>query len=69
METTQVYRVYIRTTPEAIWDAITKPEWSQRYGYSGSVEIDLRPGGAFRNVASRGDARMGALRRWSSTVR
>ena len=25
---TQVYRVYIKATPEAIWDAITKPEWN-----------------------------------------
>jgi uncharacterized protein YndB with AHSA1/START domain len=24
--TTQVYRVYIKARPEAIWDAITKPE-------------------------------------------
>ena len=31
--TTQVYRVYIKATPEAIWDAITKPEWTERYGY------------------------------------
>ena len=45
---TQVYRVYIKATPEAIWDAITKPEWSRRYGYGGSVEYDLRPGGAYR---------------------
>ena len=50
--TTQVYRVYIRATPEAIWDAITKPEWSRRYGYGGSVEFDLRPGGAYRTHAS-----------------
>jgi uncharacterized protein YndB with AHSA1/START domain len=49
---TQVYRVYIKATPEAIWDAITKPEWSQRYGYGGSVEFDLRPGGAYRTHAS-----------------
>ena len=27
-ETTQIYRVYIRATPEEIWDAITKPEWT-----------------------------------------
>ena len=46
--TTQVYRVYIKATPEAIWDAITKPEWSDRYGYGGFVEFDLRPGGAYR---------------------
>jgi len=50
--TTQVYRVFIRATPEAIWDAITKPEWSERYGYGGRVEYDLRPGGAYRVFAS-----------------
>jgi uncharacterized protein YndB with AHSA1/START domain len=50
--TTQVHRIYIKATPEAIWDAITKPEWSQRYGYGGSVEFDLRPGGAYRTHAS-----------------
>jgi uncharacterized protein YndB with AHSA1/START domain len=50
--TTQVYRVYIRATPQAIWDTITKPEWSARYGYGGSVEYDLRPGGAFCALAS-----------------
>jgi len=42
--TTQVYRVWIKATPEAIWDAITKPEWTQRYGYGGIPEFDLRPG-------------------------
>src|SRR5262249_22298811 len=46
--TTQVYRVYIKATPQAIWDAITKPEWTERYGYTGLVEYDLRPGGAYR---------------------
>ena len=39
--TTQVYRVYVRATPEAVWDAITTPEWSRRYGYGGDVEYDL----------------------------
>src|SRR5712691_4822301 len=46
--TTQVYRVYIRATAEAIWDAITKPEWTERYGYGGYVDYDLRPGGAYK---------------------
>jgi uncharacterized protein YndB with AHSA1/START domain len=46
--TTQVYRVYIKATPQAIWDAITKPEWTERYGYTGLVDYDLRPGGAFQ---------------------
>jgi uncharacterized protein YndB with AHSA1/START domain len=46
----QVYRVYIRATPQAIWDAITRPEWTQRFGYGGSAEYDLRPGGAYRSL-------------------
>jgi uncharacterized protein YndB with AHSA1/START domain len=50
--TTQIHRVYIRATPEAIWDAITKPEWSAKYGYGGNVEYDLRARGAFRVHAS-----------------
>jgi uncharacterized protein YndB with AHSA1/START domain len=49
--TTQVYRVYIKATPQAVWDAITKPEWSSRYGFGGFVEFDLRPGGAYRALA------------------
>ena len=47
-QTTQVYRVYIRAGSQAIWDAITKPEWTDRYGYTGRAEYDLRPGGAYR---------------------
>jgi uncharacterized protein YndB with AHSA1/START domain len=49
--TTQVYRVYIKATPQAIWDAITKPEWTQRYGYRGVAEYDLQPGGKYRALA------------------
>ena len=48
--TTQMYRVYIRATPEAIWEAITSPEWNAKYGYPGRNEYDLRPGGKFRVV-------------------
>ncbi len=51
---TQVYRVWIRATPQAIWDAITKPEWTDRYGYRNLASYDLRPGGAYR--ALPGDA-------------
>jgi uncharacterized protein YndB with AHSA1/START domain len=50
--TTQVHRVYINATPEAIWEAITSPEWTQRYGYHASAEYDLKPGGKYRAVAT-----------------
>ena len=59
-ETTQVYRVYIKATPEAVWDAITKPEWTDRYGYGGMAEFDLRPGGTFRHLTNEGMRAMGA---------
>jgi uncharacterized protein YndB with AHSA1/START domain len=59
-ETTQVYRVYIKASPEAVWDAITKPEWTQRYGYGGSAEFDLRPGGSFRHLTTAEMQAMGA---------
>ena len=48
--TTQVYRVYIKATAEAIWQAITDPEWTNRYGYTGYAHYDLRPGGALEVV-------------------
>jgi uncharacterized protein YndB with AHSA1/START domain len=58
--TTQVYRVYIKATPQAIWDAITSPEWTERYGYGGRGEYDLRPGGKYRGITNEGMRAMGA---------
>jgi len=60
MVTTQVYRVYIKTSPQAIWDAITDPGWTERYGYGGRSEYDLRPGGAYRALASEAMKKAGA---------
>jgi uncharacterized protein YndB with AHSA1/START domain len=50
--TTQEYRVSIEASPEVIWDAITKSEWTERYGYRGRVDYELRPGGAYRAYAT-----------------
>ena len=58
--TTQVYRVYIRTTPEAVWDAITKPEWSERYMYESLVDYELKEGGAYRAYPSDAMRKHGA---------
>jgi uncharacterized protein YndB with AHSA1/START domain len=59
-DTTQVYRVYIKATPQAIWNAITKPEWTDRFGYGGRAEYDLRPGGAYLGRSSEGLRATGA---------
>jgi len=42
IQTTQVYQVFIRATPEQIWEAITKPEFTSRYFYG--IPIESTPG-------------------------
>jgi uncharacterized protein YndB with AHSA1/START domain len=49
---THVFQVWIKATPEAIWDAITKTEFTERYGYRAISSYDLRPGGAYLAKAS-----------------
>ena len=49
---TQVYRIFIRATPQKIWDAITDPGWTQRFGYGLRDEYELRPGGRYRGRAT-----------------
>jgi uncharacterized protein YndB with AHSA1/START domain len=37
--TTQVYELFIRATPEQIWEAITTPEFTTKYFYGARIEI------------------------------
>ena len=50
----QTYRVYIKASPQAVWDALTQPEWTLKYGYAPVVDYDLRVGGAFRAYPNEG---------------
>jgi uncharacterized protein YndB with AHSA1/START domain len=43
-QTTQVYELYIKASPEQIWDAITKPEFTAKYFYGTRVQSSLEPG-------------------------
>jgi uncharacterized protein YndB with AHSA1/START domain len=52
--TTHMYEVFIKAPRETVWDALTSPEWSTRYGYQCPLEIDLRPGGAYKQAPSEG---------------
>ena len=47
-QTTQVYSVFIRATPEQIWDAITKAEFTEQYFYG--ARIDTRDGRRFTSI-------------------
>ncbi len=38
-QTTQVYSVFIRASAEQVWDAITKPEFTQKYFFGARIEF------------------------------
>lgn len=42
-----VYTIYIASTPEKVWQALTSAEFSRQYFFGNSVDIDLKVGGAF----------------------
>jgi uncharacterized protein YndB with AHSA1/START domain len=42
-----VYTIYIASTPEKVWEALTTPEFSRKYFSGNAVEVDLKIGGAF----------------------
>ena len=42
-----VYTIYIASTPERVWQALTSAEFSRKYFFGLAVEADLKPGGAF----------------------
>jgi uncharacterized protein YndB with AHSA1/START domain len=42
-----VYTVYIASTPEKVWQALTSAEFSRKYFFGNAVEVDLRVGGAY----------------------
>ena len=42
-----VYTIYIASTPEKVWDALTSAEYSRDYFSGFGVEVEDRVGGAF----------------------
>ena len=45
----KVFEIYIRTTPERLWEAITDPEIRSKYNFGARVQSDWTPGGALRD--------------------
>ncbi len=43
----KVFEIYIRTTPERLWEAITDPEIRAKYNFGARVESDWTPGSPF----------------------
>ena len=64
-EVTKVFRVFIRTTPEELWKAITDPEFTEKYYYGTRVDSTMAPGDAFVYRTTEGGA-VSSMARWSS---
>jgi uncharacterized protein YndB with AHSA1/START domain len=50
--TTLSYTMFVKGSPEAIWQAITEPDLVARYGYGGRLELDASKGGTWRTFAT-----------------
>jgi uncharacterized protein YndB with AHSA1/START domain len=50
-----VYVTYIKTTPEKLWDALTKPEFSRLYWFGMEVTSDWKTGSPM-NYMKNGEA-------------
>lgn len=48
------YAIYIRTTPERLWEALTKPEFTKKYWFGVSAQSDWKPGSAWRLIFDDG---------------
>src|SRR5204862_4101960 len=42
-----VYTIYIASTAEKVWQALTSAEFSRKYFFGNAVEVDLKVGGAY----------------------
>jgi uncharacterized protein YndB with AHSA1/START domain len=51
-QATQVYSVFVRATPEQLWDAITKPEFTSKYFYGSVIESTWEQGAPYAGWAS-----------------
>jgi uncharacterized protein YndB with AHSA1/START domain len=47
----KVYELYIRSTPERLWDAITDPEIRAKYNFGAGVHSDWTPGATIEMTA------------------
>src|SRR3954470_16934745 len=47
-ETTAVYEIFIKTTPERLWEAITDPDLRAKYSFGVATRSDWTPGSADR---------------------
>ena len=55
----KVFEIYIRTTPERLWEAITNPEIRAKYHFGTRFESDWSPGSRFEMAHRNADGLLG----------
>src|SRR5439155_4674249 len=50
----KVFEIYIKTTPERLWEAITDSELRQKYSFGIGIESDWTPGSRYAAVHPQG---------------
>src|SRR3954465_8904843 len=56
----KVFEIYIKTTPERLWEAITNEELRRRYSFGVGVRSDWTPGSSYATVHPRADGPISA---------
>jgi uncharacterized protein YndB with AHSA1/START domain/DNA-binding transcriptional ArsR family regulator len=54
----KVYEIYIRSTPERLWEAITDPEIRSKYNFGARVESEWTPGARLEMSAPAADLQL-----------
>jgi uncharacterized protein YndB with AHSA1/START domain len=55
----KVYEIYIRTTPDKLWEAITEPRMRAVYNFGAGIETDWTPGSRFVMTAPNASVLLG----------
>jgi len=45
-------RIFMQATAQDVWDALTQPGWTQKYGFRTLVRYDPLPGGIYLAYAN-----------------
>lgn len=52
---TLVFQIYIRSTPEQVWEAITSSDFRRQYFYGSTADSDYRKGSRLRTYSPEGE--------------
>ena len=65
-----VYVIYIASTPEKVWQALTDPAFTRQYFFGFAVDVEPKVGGAFRLLTPDGRVHVrGEVAEWAPPYR